>query len=211
MDYPSFERLEENKKSSIINAGIQEFSAYTYDEASTDRITKNCNISKGLLFHYFGTKKNYYIYCVNYAFSLLTQYDIPEIKGDFYNILFSEMEQKMLLCEKHPAEILFVNHVAKETASAVSKEKNILLAQYAKQTQIRSKEILVAAVKTIQLKVTQEAAIDCLQIYTGAVMSKYMAQFQNNPADFFVQKKKIKAEIKKYLDKMLYGISEVEK
>ena len=59
----SFEKLPIEKQESIINAGLSEFSSKTYTEASTDLIVATCDISKGLLFYYFGSKRNFYLYC----------------------------------------------------------------------------------------------------------------------------------------------------
>ncbi len=55
--------VETEKRQRIINAAIDEFMK-GYCKANTDIIVNNAGISKGLLFHYFGTKKK------------LTEYDL---------------------------------------------------------------------------------------------------------------------------------------
>lgn len=67
MSIDSFEKISDEKKAVIIQSGIAEFSKKSYMDASTDEITINCGISKGLLFHYFGNKKNFYLYCLEQA------------------------------------------------------------------------------------------------------------------------------------------------
>ena len=49
MSIEAFERLSEKKQAAILGAGVKEFSHKTYTEASTDAITIQSNISKGLL------------------------------------------------------------------------------------------------------------------------------------------------------------------
>jgi len=60
----SFENLNNQKKQRIINAALAEFAQKKYDYASTNSIVKKAQIGKGMLFHYFGNKKNLYIYLI---------------------------------------------------------------------------------------------------------------------------------------------------
>ncbi len=52
--------LDPEKRDRIINAAIEEFAGYPYEKASTNNIVKKAGISKGLLFHYFNSKKDLY-------------------------------------------------------------------------------------------------------------------------------------------------------
>ena len=61
-----FMALDESKRDRIINAAMNEF-RYGYKRASTDTIVKKAGISKGLLFHYFGTKENLFEFLINFA------------------------------------------------------------------------------------------------------------------------------------------------
>jgi len=55
-----FKNINVEKRDRIINSALEEFSKYRFDKASTNNIVKNANISKGLLFHYFASKKELY-------------------------------------------------------------------------------------------------------------------------------------------------------
>ena len=48
--------LKQEKQDRMINASLKIFSRGGYRHASTDEIVKEAGISKGLLFHYFGSK-----------------------------------------------------------------------------------------------------------------------------------------------------------
>jgi len=61
-----FLNLGVSKQNRIVNAAMKEF-RYGYKKATMDMIVKDAGISKGLLFHYFGTKQQLYIYLVNLA------------------------------------------------------------------------------------------------------------------------------------------------
>lgn len=73
---PKFMKLEQEKKERVINAALKEFAQKGFKSASTNRIVEEANISKGLLFHYFGSKKNLYIFVCDYA--------IETFLNDFY-------------------------------------------------------------------------------------------------------------------------------
>jgi len=68
-DHNQFEKflsLEKEKQERIINAAMKEF-LVGYKKASTDNIVREAGISKGLLFHYFGTKERLYDFLIDYA------------------------------------------------------------------------------------------------------------------------------------------------
>ena len=208
MDYAAFERLAGEKQQMIIEAGIREFSAFSYSDANTDRITAACGISKGLLYHYFGTKKGFYLYCLERSLKILTNYTQTTQEGDFYTVLFKEIEQKIRLCADHPGETHFINLASRESSAQVTAEKNELLKQYTMQMQQRSAAVFSNAMAALPLKGSPQQAMEAFLIYSNAIMSHYMVQYQNTPDAFFENDKEIKHEIKQYLDMMLYGICE---
>jgi AcrR family transcriptional regulator len=61
----AFEKLPPEKKEKIVQAGMECFAEKGYEGASTNEIVKRAGISKGILFHYFGNKKNFYLYILN--------------------------------------------------------------------------------------------------------------------------------------------------
>ena len=90
MSLETFHHLPPYKQKTIIDKSIELFSKASFADVSTDLITQEAGISKGLLFHYFGSKKNFYLYLLEYAIKLLTENGDPETfenKG-FYEILF---------------------------------------------------------------------------------------------------------------------------
>jgi AcrR family transcriptional regulator len=82
-----FWAIDKEKQERIINAAIDEFSSLGYDKASTNNIVKNAGISKGLLFHYFGSKKKLYIYIYNYCFDLIMEQFKKSINFDETDII----------------------------------------------------------------------------------------------------------------------------
>ncbi|MEO1814442.1 MAG: TetR/AcrR family transcriptional regulator [Acetobacterium sp.] len=207
MSIDSFEKISDEKQAAIIQTGMAEFSKKSYMDASTDEITKNCGISKGLLFHYFGNKKNFYLYCLELALKQLL-IDVPQPdQTDFYGIIFSYADEKFKLCEKYPSEMRLVNMAAREMSTKVLNEKNELIVRYMVSTREKSQQIIEKAIAALELKdVNTEKLKDAITIYLGVILNKYLERYKETPELFFERSAEIKTEIKEYLDFMLNGV-----
>jgi AcrR family transcriptional regulator len=75
----AFQSLDPAKQKRIINAALQEFAEYGYEQASTNRIVQKAGIGKGMLFYYFNNKTELYLYLVKYAINV--------IKNNFFNLI----------------------------------------------------------------------------------------------------------------------------
>ncbi|MGX7109626.1 TetR/AcrR family transcriptional regulator [Facklamia miroungae] len=67
------DKIESKRRKAIINSAMKEFSENNYQKASTNTIVQNAGISKGLLYHYFGTKANLYRYLAEFAFKIVEE------------------------------------------------------------------------------------------------------------------------------------------
>ena len=210
MSLETFEKLPADKKEMIISTGIREFSRKSYKDVSTDIITKKCRISKGILFHYFGSKKGFYLYCLEKSMERLTQNGGEVTGNDFYEILFDSMNRKISLCMQFRDEMHMVNMASRDASDDVALSKAEVLGRYAAAIQAESSETLKKALSTLTLKKGQKKkeTAEGLQIYINAVLNRYLLQYQQAPDRFFEQSEEIKKEMKKYLDLMLYGICE---
>lgn len=209
MAFEAFEKLSADKKELILSAGMKEFSQKPYKEASTDSITKACAISKGLLFHYFGSKKAFYFYCLESAMEKLTaQAQSKEEVNDFYDILFSSMDQKFALCIHYYDEMHMVNMASRDAATEIVQQKAEMMQKYAIQIKMKSAETIRRALQTLHFKHDEnlQMTVEGISLYINAVLNKYLIQYQTTPDAFFQNRDAIKSEMKQYLDMMLFGI-----
>ena len=54
-------RLSDERREELLRAGVELFSARSYDEVSIDEIAAAVGISRGLLYHYFPSKRDFYV------------------------------------------------------------------------------------------------------------------------------------------------------
>jgi|SRR5690554_985713 len=78
--------MGKNKRERVISASLSEF-AKGYASANTDEIVKQAGISKGLLFHYFGSKKGLFLFLLEHAQRIANAKfeTVPIESGDFIN------------------------------------------------------------------------------------------------------------------------------
>lgn len=207
----AFKKLAKERKNTIIKSGISEFSKKSYSDASTDVITRNCGISKGILFHYFGSKKEFYVYCLEQALERLIT-ELPESEvNDFYEIIFSFMEEKFNVCRKFSEEMRIVNMAAREMNSQVFEQKTKVLEQYMIKTKEISEKVMAKAVAALKLKESNtEKVTTAFTLYIGAIINRYLKIYEKMPDQFFEQSEAIKAGIREYIDFMLYGVVKEE-
>jgi len=94
-DFHKFLSLDEEKRERIINAAMREFMT-GYKKASTDSIVREAGISKGLLFHYFGTKEKLYTFLVDYAINTVKKEFLDLINVQQSDILESVWQMSLL-------------------------------------------------------------------------------------------------------------------
>ena len=68
MSEPRRTRLQtDERRALLLDLGLRLFSSRAYDEISIDTIAEEAGVSKGLLYHYFGGKRAYYIATIEHA------------------------------------------------------------------------------------------------------------------------------------------------
>lgn len=119
--YTKFNNLKYKKKNTIINAGMKEFVQNGFDRASTNEIVMTANISKGSLFSYFNSKKDLYIYLIEYSVNiveaLIDQIDLNEL--DLFKRIEDIGVKKLYTQKKYPLVFDFLVASVQEESDEV--------------------------------------------------------------------------------------------
>jgi AcrR family transcriptional regulator len=120
-NYEAFERIDPAKRERIIQAALAEFADNDYPQVSTNAIVKRADISKGLLFHYFGDKAGLFIYLLEYAYALyaadlasLVDY-VPKEPLDVFDLSERVTRAKLEIARRRPVETCFFVRAMKGT------------------------------------------------------------------------------------------------
>ena len=129
--------LKKEKQDRMINAALKVFAQNGYRHASTDDIVKEADISKGLLFHYFGSKAGVYEFIYEYS----VRYMILELSTKVSHTesnLFEVMKQvelaRMDAMKGYPYMQQFLNSCEHEDVSeallVIEERKELLDLEY---------------------------------------------------------------------------------
>ncbi len=118
-----FNALDDEKRERILNAARKEFAAKGYNNASTNEIVKEAGISKGALFHYFGSKQDLYKYLFENTAEILKKEFFAKIdlsKADIFQRLRQVLRIKLEMLLRHPASIDFMTKTFYENSEVSS-------------------------------------------------------------------------------------------
>lgn len=122
----TLEKIEIEKQDRIINSALEEFSKNSFEKASTNNIVKNAEISKGLLYHYFGTKKKLYEFLKEFTIRETIKNIEENIDWDERDLLLRIKEAgiiKLKMTDKYPYIFNFFAKIFED--SSVDEMKNL--------------------------------------------------------------------------------------
>ena len=102
----------------MINAALYVFAERGYYHASTDEIVKAAKISKGLLFHYFGSKIGLYAFLYDYAtrfVALELTANVEKNEKDYFTLFKQIVAAKADAMTQYPYIFLFLKKADEET------------------------------------------------------------------------------------------------
>ncbi|MEG0259685.1 MAG: TetR/AcrR family transcriptional regulator [Lysinibacillus sp.] len=183
--YPLFLKASAEKQRNIINAALHEFSKHSYDAASTNNIVKEAGISKGILFHYFGNKKNLYLYVYEYVLDTYTEaiFDALNLEErDIFKRFTQMVSMQMNLLQQNPAFFNFLNMTTIERSVAVATE----LEQISNTKQDYSYEKFSFGIDYSLFKegINVEYALNILRWINEGIAHRYEQQFKDAFNDF---------------------------
>ena len=129
--------LKKEKQDRMINAALKIFAINGYKHASTDDIVVQAGISKGLLFHYFGSKLGLYEFLYDYSvrfMKLELTRGVSENATDYFEIRKQVEMSKMQVLKNYPSMQQFLDRSKSETVEeavlAIKDQRDVLSEVY---------------------------------------------------------------------------------
>lgn len=127
-----FLKQDDQRKDRILEAALIEFADKGYKKASTNTIVREAGVSKGLLFHYYKSKKDLYILLYSFASKKIEEEVYIEVNfadRDVLNRIYQSTITKIDLYEKHPLFVrLFELNAGVLDTDIIEATSNITLA-----------------------------------------------------------------------------------
>lgn len=126
-----FLSLPSEKQNRIIDAALKVFGANGYKKASASDIANAAGISKGMVFHYFGSKKALYLYLIEYCGTSLESEFNARLRADndFFDRLKTLTSIKISMMKKHPAILSFLTSIYFENHEDVKGDIKAILSK----------------------------------------------------------------------------------
>lgn len=137
-----FFALPREKQARILEAGYQCFGRMGYKKASAQDIATAAGISKGMVFHYFGSKKGMYQYLLQSSYREVTaafQAGFDPAVTDFFDHMLMFSNCKVSCLAKHPSLLAFLTSIYNETDPEVTDLTQKILEQG---SQIRTDDLM---------------------------------------------------------------------
>lgn len=126
----TFLNLKEARQEEIRLAALEEFSQYTYNEASLSRIVQSLGLAKGSFYRYFSGKKELYLYLLDYCFAFRLQHEKQILDGsipNFFDMMEANIAARIRFGLAYPLHMAFMNRALEEKTDTELGNLSVLL------------------------------------------------------------------------------------
>lgn len=115
------------RREQLLDAGVELFAARSWEEVSIDEIAAACGVSRGLLYHYFAGKREFYVASVERAVQRLHETIEPDLALPPTEQLLTGLRRHFAGIEQHAAAhtlMLGVSGSDDEVAAIVARDRD---------------------------------------------------------------------------------------
>ena len=200
-----FTELDSEKQERILDAALKEFAEYGYENGSTNRIVKNCGISKGSLFKYFENKEDLYFYLIDTVSAEMaeeTRVDIGKLSKDLYERVIEYSVTEISWYVTNPVKGRFMIGIASETGSDIGRK---IIERYGeKSTDIY--ETLLKGVDMSGLHSSRKEITDILRWVLMGFNNSFLMRIAGSSDDIETLKKSYLKQLKTHLKVLKSGL-----
>ena len=205
MQMKLFSELDSEKQQRIIDATLTEFAEYGYENGSTNRIVKNCGISKGSLFKYFENKEELYFYLIDTVSAQMAEemrFDVSRLSKDLYERVIEYSVAEISWYVTNPVKGRFLIGVASETGSDIGRK---IVERYGD----KSTDIYEALLKGVDMSGRSNSRKEIKDILRWVLMgfnSSFLKSIAGRDVDIESLKKSYIKQLKGYLSVLKKGL-----
>ena len=200
--------LPDEKRKNILSAALTEFAEHGYLNASTNRIVKAAGISKGLLFHYFDSKKKLFLYVLDHTIQHLMQkmstYTVV-LSGDFFEQLGQYALIKMRIGIEEPEMYHILYDVYVNLPQEIMDE---LMGRYGQILSDTRKDFVMTMDETkLRDGITRETAVNLIIDFLDGYYQRNIDYFKTKtPEELLTSFDQLKDDMMRYLNIIKKGL-----
>jgi len=208
--HANFDNLPAEKKMKILQVCVDEFAEHSYKEASTNEIVKKAGISKGILFHYFGSKKNLYLYILEYAinhFAKALLSELDNLSSDIFDRLIEWSINKIKISYENFKIYKIIMSAFLDTPIDVKVDIEEMSTRLF--SQLMPKFLEGIDVSRFKKGIDAQKVMQIIMISLDGLSNKYINELIKIGAENSLNKmEEIVEEIKEYMEILKYGVYE---
>lgn len=200
--------MEDSRKEQIMEACMAEFAEYGYEKANTNRICESAGVSKGLLFHYYGSKKSLFLACsfrcVDDFMQIFDGFSVETLP--FIEAMRAYGTAKLRFYAAHPLHYRIILNAFFQTPRELQAE----LSQRYAALYGYSVRVMNELLEKVDLRpgVTKEEAMALLTAAAGIIEKKYLPAVIERQECSEAFYETVEAEYLRLIRLTLYGIAE---
>lgn len=200
--------MDNSKKQHILHACLAEFAEYGYERANTNRICEAAEVSKGLIFHYFGSKKKLFILAVEKCLNDILAYfnDFSVDDRDFLSATLKYSGHKMKFFMENPLHYKVLMQAFYNAPNELKPE----IDKKRREVYDIGKNIILELLTRLPLKdgVNREQALSLIMAVSNIIEGKYISTVSNQDGFSTEQYKAVEKEYMELMKLVLYGIGD---
>lgn len=205
--YTNFAKLPQDKQEMIIQVALEEFANLGYTQASTNTIIKKAGISKGILFHYFGSKKNLFLYLIDYATGILQKsFDqlVDKVSSDIFERLIEMSLVKLKIFQQHPVLYRFLMENYGDMPPDIKMEIAKRHAALAKQNY----RLIYDGIdySSFREDLDRDKSLEFVFLALKAYSDKYIESFKFQPDKGLAELEEVNQQLRSYMEMIRFGV-----
>lgn len=197
----------EEKRQRILAAAIQEFAEKGYVRSSTNAIVAKAGIAKGLLFHYFGSKKELYLAALDHCLDEAVDYflrHLENLPSDLLDRLIRWGSLKVQMLSERP-------DLYRLSLSLTSNPPEGLRAELESRRSKLTSQLMPVFLKGIDFSslrpgVDPKKAVELVLWVSNGVAEKYLAVIRNHPDQGLAALTAAMREMEEYVGMLRHGL-----
>ncbi len=207
MPTKQFFNLEIEKQNRIIQVAITEFAQNTYINASTNRIVKECGISKGSLFKYFVDKEDLYFFILDTVMGEMLrdmESDVEDLSTELFQRIIDYSALEISWYIKNPDKGRLIIGMAMENDEEIFSK---ITERYGNQGENIYYELL-NGIEGENLRIGKEKIADILKWILEGFNKNFLKKADINKESFEQLKEKYIRELSVYVEILKTGFME---
>lgn len=200
-----------NKKQVLLNIALEHFANYGYERTSTNRLIQQAGISKGMIFHYFASKKQLYAAVLDSCLQRVVLFmarETPAPSSDLFERVISNSYAKVKFYVREPLTYrllidAFTGPVPEEVRDVID-ERRQQIAQY---TSVRFEGIDTSKLRST---VVPAQAFDLVANVANILSNRFIEEHRDQPDRGLEHLDKFVDSMKPYFRMIESGICQPE-